>query len=99
MAKLIGILYHPHLPAAQALSRALTEILEGDGYQVWSASAWEEQGAKDLMAGTTTVVSVGGDGTIMRAARAIIPAAVPILGIRFGRLGFLAEIDPDEALE
>ncbi|HLC30858.1 MAG TPA: NAD(+)/NADH kinase [Dehalococcoidia bacterium] len=99
MTKLIGILYHPRLPAAQALSGTLTEVLEGKGYQVWSASAWEEQGAKDLMAGTAAVVSVGGDGTIMRAARAIIPASVPILGIRFGRLGFLAEMDPDEALE
>ncbi|MBI2885792.1 MAG: NAD(+)/NADH kinase [Chloroflexi bacterium] len=99
MSKLIGILYHPRLSEALELSRQLARALEERGYQVWLASAWEEAHVKGLMAGTATVVSVGGDGTVLRAARAILPAPIPILGVQYGRLGFLAEVTPAEALE
>jgi ABC-type uncharacterized transport system substrate-binding protein len=48
MSKLIGILYHPRVPEAQILCENLTRVLQKTGYQVWTASAWEEQQAKDL---------------------------------------------------
>mgnify|MGYP005863163577 CR=1 FL=1 len=38
------------------------------------------------------VIVLGGDGTILRAARLMRNKQIPILGIRFGRLGFLAEL-------
>jgi len=98
VSKLVGVLYHPRIEEARTLSVALKDVLEQKGYQVWAASAWEEKNAKDLLPGTQAVVSIGGDGTIMRAARIIIPATAPILGIRYGRLGFLAELDPADAL-
>ena len=99
MTKVIGVLYHPRLPEARALSGELTQTLQDRGHQTWVASAWEEQEMKDLMSGTDVVVTIGGDGTILRAARAIIPAPIPILGVRFGRLGFIAEITAEEALQ
>lgn len=96
--RLVGVLYHPRVLEAQVLARELGQVLTGLGYEVWSASSWNEGEATQLMAGSHAVVTVGGDGTILRAARAMVPAAVPIVGIRFGRLGFLAEVPPEDAL-
>ena len=42
------------------------------------------------------LVSIGGDGTLLRAARIAHPRNLPILGINTGRLGFLTELDADE---
>ncbi|TAM09036.1 MAG: hypothetical protein EPN72_13825 [Nevskiaceae bacterium] len=41
-------------------------------------------------------IVVGGDGTLLSAARSLVNYEVPILGINHGRLGFLVEVGPDE---
>ncbi len=41
------------------------------------------------------VISFGGDGTILSTARAIGNSGVPILGVKMGGMGFLAEQTPD----
>ncbi|MDJ0834787.1 MAG: NAD(+) kinase [Gammaproteobacteria bacterium] len=38
------------------------------------------------------VVSVGGDGTLLKAARLLVDHAIPLVGINLGRLGFLADV-------
>jgi NAD+ kinase len=45
------------------------------------------------------LLSIGGDGTILRAARASVPWSVPIVGINLGRLGFMTEFSAEEALD
>ncbi|HKE94882.1 MAG TPA: NAD(+)/NADH kinase, partial [Povalibacter sp.] len=49
--------------------------------------------AVDLM------VAVGGDGTMLHAARLAAPYGVPVLGVNRGRLGFLADITPADIRE
>ncbi len=43
-------------------------------------------------------IVVGGDGTLLHAARVVSQQNIPILGINLGRLGFLVDISPDEML-
>ena len=43
------------------------------------------------------VISLGGDGTFLKAASKVGPKQIPIIGVNMGRLGFLASVVPDEA--
>lgn len=44
------------------------------------------------------VIVVGGDGTLLHAARALVKYGTPVLGVNRGRLGFLTDIKPSEVL-
>ena len=50
----------------------------------------------DMAASADLVIAVGGDGTMLYAARQASPHNVPVLGVNRGRLGFLADIRPDD---
>jgi NAD+ kinase len=52
--------------------------------------------ASELAERATLLVSLGGDGTMLRSMRLISGRSTPVLGVNLGRLGFLAEIDVDE---
>lgn len=49
-------------------------------------------------AGCDVVVALGGDGTILRASRAVEKEQIPLLGLKMRSLGFLAEDDPGKAI-
>lgn len=53
-------------------------------------------GASDLDVETDCLISLGGDGTMLDAVTLVRDNQIPILGINFGRLGFLASIVPEE---
>ena len=57
------------------------------------------QSHKELDASFDIMVSIGGDGTILRAATLVRASGIPILGINAGRLGFLAMVQKDEIAE
>lgn len=75
----------------------LEKVISQNGSSCWTCSAWEAEKAQDLLTDTELVLSVGGDGTILRAARAIAPRRIPILGINLGRVGFMTLLSPEEA--
>lgn len=49
----------------------------------------------DLDASIDCLISLGGDGTMLDAVTLVKDSGIPVLGINFGRLGFLASISPD----
>lgn len=96
--KKVGIYYHPLIEAAQPLMLRLENIIQRSGAVCWNCSAWEAEKSLDLLADTELVLSLGGDGTLLRAARAIVPRRIPILSINLGKLGFMTQLDPAEAV-
>ena len=50
----------------------------------------------DFRKNVDMVLSFGGDGTILSTARKVGDAGIPILGVKIGGMGFLAELAPDE---
>ncbi|MCH8566942.1 MAG: NAD(+)/NADH kinase [Balneolales bacterium] len=56
----------------------------------------------DAINSSEVVITIGGDGTLLRAAQMISKANIPVLGINYGKLGFLADTqmeDVDHALQ
>jgi NAD+ kinase len=70
----------------------LTRALAGE-----DVPADEKLPPEAFASGLDLVLSVGGDGTLLRAAQLASMADVPILGVKVGRLGFLTEVEPEEA--
>lgn len=66
---------------------------------VWVSSDWEDDGLQHNIPGSELLICMGGDGTVLRAARSVIPHEIPILGVNMGRLGFLAEVRPSDLME
>lgn len=96
--KCIGILYHPKRKKAITFGHELENFLTTRGVTSWSCSAWEPDKAKIKVPGSDLILCIGGDGTILRAVRAISPLSVPVLGINLGRLGFMTEVNASEAM-
>jgi NAD+ kinase len=96
--KKIGILFQPKASAAGSLAQQISTMVGNMGASVWVCSAWEEDKACEQIEGSRFVICLGGDGTILRAARIASPRGIPILGINLGRVGFMTELNADDAL-
>ncbi len=97
--KKIGILYHPKVEATRRKAGELEAFLKGRGISVWVCSAWETEKARGSLDGTELVLTVGGDGTILRAVQVVVPGQTPVAGINLGKLGFMTELDAEDTLE
>lgn len=95
----IGLLYHPKIGESQRLAQSLEELLTSQGLSTWTGSAWEDEEARKHIPDLDLLVTFGGDGTILRAARMAVLQGTPILSVNMGRFGFLAEAAPDKAVE
>lgn len=85
--------------------RALAAHLEGRGCRLLPETAAARlldrpgRALPDLLGEIDLAVVLGGDGTMLKAARAIAPRDIPMVGVNAGRLGFLADLPVSEAPE
>lgn len=92
----IGVLHHPKKPDSIALAKKIESFLRSLGLtDIWQESAWDAGGVANHLPDVDLLITLGGDGTLLRAARMGAPYHVPMLGVKMGRLGFLAELMPD----
>ncbi len=92
----IGILHHPKKSESVELARQIEAFLRERGIgEIWHESAWESEAVMDHLPNVDLLVTLGGDGTLLRAARIGARHGVPMLGVKMGRLGFVAEIMPE----
>jgi NAD+ kinase len=93
--KTVGVLYNPQIAHASPLAREVVAWIEArQEVRVQVCTAAEAPNAL-CWPETDLLVTLGGDGSILRAAHAAAPHGTPILGINLGRVGFLTEAKPE----
>jgi NAD+ kinase len=91
----IGIAFNPTKPRAIGLrDRALAWCREHD-MAAWSIESQATDELVKSLADVEALVVIGGDGTFLRATRALALVDVPVLGINSGRIGFLSKVEPE----
>jgi len=73
----------------------MTKLIGQAGHTTWEASVADRDTWAAYIAGTDLLFTLGGDGTILRAAPLCGVHSVPMVGVKFGRLGFLTEVLPE----
>jgi len=96
----IGVVGHLGYPGLPAVLRTLGELAPALGMELYYERELLEAAGRgrpiDDPAALDALLTLGGDGTLLRGARIIAPHAVPILGINLGRLGFLTCCNVDQ---
>ena len=104
----IGIVGHPRHPSALATHEMLFHWLVARGYSVMvERQIAHDLGLKDAVTGSLAdigqradlAVVVGGDGNMLGAARVLARYDIKVIGVNRGNLGFLTDLDPDNALQ
>lgn len=103
MALRVGLIANPRYPDLAGILSASVRHMAALG---WEVAADAEL---DAVLGRSTppiapdtldfLITFGGDGTLLRGARRLEGRPVPVLGINFGRIGFLTAVPRDRAVE
>lgn len=89
----IGFAFDPTQAEAPRLRELALSWCRRNEIEAWAVPAGESPQDPRLLAETDAIVVLGGDGTFLRAARAIADLDIPILGINLGKVGFLSKAE------
>jgi NAD+ kinase len=78
------------------LAAQLAQQVRATGREAWLAPVGREDDARAPLDETDLLFTLGGDGTIHRAAKPAAVHGVPLVGVHLGQLGFLTEVTVDE---
>ncbi len=92
----LGLLYQPHIAASVRHAERVRQRLADLGVDAWSASSFDIVDHPHPIEGSQLLLTFGGDGTVLRAARTAAPFGVPCAGVNYGRIGFLTEFSGAE---
>ncbi len=92
--KRFGLAFNPTKPAAIELAQRAADWCQHNGATAWATESGDTEDLVARLADTECLIVLGGDGTFLRAARALARVDVPVLGVNSGRVGFLSKIDP-----
>lgn len=94
----VAIVYKDDTRSAE-LAQSAAKFLREAGREIWVESSCVESRPKPPADfSPDLVISLGGDGTLLYAARAWGLTGIPLFGVNLGHLGFLAETEPDQFL-
>jgi NAD+ kinase len=100
----IFVVAHHSRPEVRGLIAELAAWSSAGGHSVWmspvdaTALGWNDLASDHSASDADLVLSFGGDGTVLRAVHELDGAAVPILGVNVGTLGYLTEVEPANCL-
>ena len=92
----IGFAYNPTKDDAVELSARATGWCSARGIESWSVASGDHDRLVRALPETQVLVVLGGDGTFLRAARAVIEVDVPLVGVNLGKVGFLSKAEANE---
>jgi NAD+ kinase len=92
--KRIGFAFNPTKPAAVELRDRALDWCRGKGVEGWACESGATPQLVEQLKDADCLIVLGGDGTFLRAARALAQVDVPVLGINSGRIGFLSKVEP-----
>lgn len=95
----VSILYNPAVPRAHDLSKAIAGLLRDRSLSAGSCEIERQAEAIACISGADLIITLGGDGTLLRAAHFAAVPGIPILGVNLGKLGFLCDMGPKHVLE
>lgn len=94
----IGIVHNGELAAAGDLARKLTSTYRY-GRSWWLATQLDLHEKTARLAESDLIITIGGDGTILRGAHAAAYQDIPVLGVNMGRVGFMSDIENKDAVD
>lgn len=97
--KAAGFVVHPARETAMAAAKRLSQWFDDRDIEVrwFDPAIGDDRMAAEFAGGLELILSVGGDGTFLRAAHVASAVGCPVLGVKVGRMGFLTEVEPEEA--